>query len=137
MSELPYHLTEAGDFDGVEEVLTDFGFLERTVAEVGVIEQTDEAGDTKRVHTGVYELQSDFDHALRAMGGEVDEPRRRIIVTAVDLGNGLEIRCPHCNRMIPWDETYRGTDIACPLTGPDCGGPLRVNSFVVGESATG
>lgn len=54
-----------------------------------------------------------------------------LIVTAVDLGDGLEIRCYHCSRMIPWDEDYRDKAMACPLVG--CGGPLKVNPVVVGE----
>ena len=51
----------------------------------------------------------------------------------VDQGNGLEIRCPQCNRMIPWQEKYRDKEMACPLTDPDCGGLIKVNPFVVGE----
>ncbi len=136
LSELPYHLTEAENWDAVEEVLTDFRFMERKVAEVGIVDQIDAAGKPTKLYTGVYQLRDDYDHALRVMGGQGDDPRRRIIVTAVDLGNGLEIRCPHCNRMLPWKEEYRGDEqFACPLTDPDCGGPLKVNPFVVGERA--
>ncbi len=136
LSELPYHLVEAEDWDGVEDVLTDFRFMERKVAEVGIVDQRDARGQPSKLHTGVYRLQDDYDLALRAMGEDRGDQRRRIIVTAVDLGDGLEIRCPHCNRAIPWKEEYRGEqELACPLTDPDCGGPLKVNPFVVGEPA--
>ncbi len=58
-----------------------------------------------------------------------------LVVTAVDLGEGLQIRCPHCNRVITWKEAYRDKEMPCPLTDPNCGGPLKVNPFVVGERA--
>jgi len=131
LSELPYHLTEANDWERVEDVLTDFRFLERKVAEVGIVEQTDADGNLTKLYTGVYQLGDDYDHALACIGGEGDDQRRRIILTAVDLGNGLEIRCHHCSRMIPWKDEYRDQVMACPLEG--CGGPLKVNPFVVGE----
>jgi hypothetical protein len=134
LSELPYHLIESEDWNAVEKLLTDFRFMERKVAEVGIVEQTDAHGNPTQLYTGVYQLLDDYDHALRKMGGQGDDRRRRIVVTAVDLGNGLEIRCPHCNRMIPWKEEYRGDEhFTCPLANPDCGGPLKVNRFVVGE----
>jgi hypothetical protein len=135
LNELPYHLTEADDWDAVENVLTDFRFMERKAAEVGVVDQISSNGDRTKLYTGVYQLRDDYDHALRRRAGRGDDPRHRIIVTGVDLGNGLEIRCPHCNRMIPWKEEYRGEEMPCPLTNPDCGGPLKVNPFVVGEQA--
>jgi len=46
-------------------------------------------------------------------------------------GVDFEIRCPHCNRMIPWKEKYRDQEMDCLLEG--CGTPLKVNPFVVGE----
>ncbi len=132
LSELPYHLTEAERFDDVYEVLTDFRFMERKVAEVGIVEQA----DGEKLYTGVSRLREDFDHALAAMpGGEAAADRRRIILTGVDLGDGLQIRCPHCNRAYPFREEWRGEDIDCP--GEDCRGPLRINSFVVGEDPFG
>lgn len=128
-----YQLTGSEDWAGVDQILTDVRFLERKTAEVGVIEQTGADSNPTKLWTGAYQLHDDFDHALRVLGGESDDPRHRIVVTAVDLGSGLEIRCPHCNRMIPWQEEYRDQEMECPLTDPDCSGPLIVNRFVVGE----
>ena len=42
-------------------------------------------------------------------------------------------RCPWCNQPSPFQEDWRGRDIACP--NPDCNGPLHVNTFLVGEVA--
>jgi hypothetical protein len=87
------------------------------------------------VYTGVFRLQQDFDHVLQRIpgGGEAAGARRPLIVTAVDLGKGLVIRCPWCNTMHAVTREGRrdwvGREIACPNTG--CGGPLKVNPFVV------
>ena len=98
------------------------------------------------LHTGVFALEDDYDEALTGMGGTGEaRSRPRLIVTAVDLGEGLVLRCPHCNTVHPCGrplgrpcetcgvahdvEDWRGRDIAC--TNPSCGGPLRVNEFVV------
>ena len=71
MSELPYHLTEAGLIDQVYQVLTDFKFLEHKAAEVGVLTRTGEDGKPVNTYTGVLQLQEDYEHALAAMpGGE-------------------------------------------------------------------
>ncbi len=129
LSELPHHLTAGERWNDVEAVLTDFTFLEQKVTYVGVIEQ--EGGE--RLHTGVFALEADYDEALaemRGQSGPVD--RLRLIVTAVDLGEGLVVRCPHCNTRHPFDEAWRGHAITCP--NPDCGGPLRVNEFLVTRS---
>jgi len=131
LAETPYHLAEAERLDELYEVLTDFRFMERKVAEVGIVEQAD--GD--RLYTGVTRLREDLDHALTKMrGGESADERRRIILTGVDLGEGLQIRCPHCNKAHPFDQEWRGKDINCP--GEDCRGPLKINPFVVGEDPT-
>lgn len=53
-----------------------------------------------------------------------------IIVTATDFGNGLVIRCPHCNKMIPFRDSWKGTEQECPADAGGCGGPWRVNPFV-------
>jgi hypothetical protein len=129
LSELPYHLTEAGDWEGVERLLTDFRFIERKVAEVGIVHQTDGAGNPATFYTGVHRLRDDFDHALQQMDAGSVDPRRRVIVTAVDLGDGLGIRCPHCGGTVPWQEEYRGRNMICPA----CDGPWKVSAFVVGE----
>jgi NACHT domain- and WD repeat-containing protein len=129
LSELPYHLAEAERLDDLFETLTDFVFLEHKAAEVGVVEQT----DGTKTYTGVFQLQDDYELALAKMGGDgaAAAGRRPLIVTGVDFrdGNGLVLCCPWCNTSSPFQDGWRGTDIPCP----DCAGPLRVNSFVVGE----
>ncbi|MCB1006938.1 MAG: DUF4062 domain-containing protein, partial [Acidimicrobiales bacterium] len=142
LSELPFHLTGAEDWDGVYETLTDFTFLERKATDVAVAEEVDADGTARTVHRGVFALQDDFDRALAAMPGDVEGvTRRRLIVTVADLGDGLALRCPHCNTSHPVQgecpvcrtrhdaDAWRGREIACP--DPSCGGPLKVNDFVV------
>ncbi len=129
LSELPNHLTHAERWDEVHDTLTDFVFLEQKVQHVDVM--TRREGDEKStIYRGVFQLQDDFDTALRLM----PSPREPIRVTAADLGDGPEIRCPHCNRMIPWQDGYRGEIVLCPLKEPDCGGPLEVDTAIIGES---
>ena len=135
LSELPFHLTHAERWDEVYDTLTDFRFLEQKAAKVGVT--THGEGDEKTtVYTGVFALQDDFDTALRAMpGGEgAGAGSRRLIVTAVDFGEGLVVRCPHCNTVHEYREDWKkDPDIDCP--NPDCNGPLKINPFVVERSA--
>ena len=69
--------------------------------------------------------------ALAALGGGASAGRKPLIVTGVDFGHGLVVRCPWCNVASPFKLEWRGTTITCP--NPDCGGPLRVNDFVVGR----
>jgi hypothetical protein len=59
LSELPFHLIESDEWKELYETLTSFRFLERKAAEVGVVDQGDET-----VHTGVFQLQDDFELAL-------------------------------------------------------------------------
>ncbi len=129
LSELPYHLAEAGDEDELYSTLTDFAFLEHKAAEVAVAEHPGPDGTTTRTYAGVYRLQDDYDLALARLGGGAAGGRKPLIVSGVDLGQGLAIRCPWCNVASPLRQEWRGTDIACP--NPDCTGPLRVNAFVV------
>ncbi len=128
LAELPYHLTEAERFDDVYEVLTDFRFMERKVAEVGIVQQA----DGRPMYTGVSRLREDFDHTLAGMpGGEGDSGGRAVIVTATDFGKGAgyQVRCPFCNRYSDVEEGWLGIEIECPQEG--CGKPLKVNSFMV------
>jgi hypothetical protein len=129
LSELPYHLTESERWQELVETLTDFDFLERKAAEVGVMVGVDRESREVTTYTGPYQLQDDYAHALERMpGGENGGPRgrRRIIVTGIDLGKGLELHCPHCNSSSAFPEEWRGMEIECPL----CRGPLRVTEFV-------
>ena len=135
LSELPYHETEAARWQELHDTLTDFGFLEHKAAEVAVEVP---GGDGKAtVYGGVFQLQRDFDHALRKIpgGGGAAGGRRPLIVTAVDFGNGLVVRCPWCNTVHTVtperQREWLGQEIACPNEA--CGGPLKVNPFVVGR----
>lgn len=133
LSELPFHLTGAARWQELHDTLTDFRFLERKAAEIGVVERGG-GGDREpeRLYTGVFQLQEDFDRALAAMpGGDRGgggEARRPIILTAVDFGEGYVIRCPFCNTLVPFDEDWLDKEMSCPEKG--CAGPWKVNPFV-------
>ena len=135
LAELPYHLTEAEELQEVYETLTDFPFLEHKASDVGVVETTDSEGKTSRLYTGVLQLQDDYEHALQKIpgGGGAAGGRRPLIVTAVDFGDGLVVRCPWCNTAHAFTEERKrdwlGQEITCP--NEECGGPLKVNPFVV------
>jgi hypothetical protein len=138
LSELPYHLTEAARWQEVHDTLTDFHFLEHKAAEVGV-EVSGGDGEGETVYGGVFHLQQDFDHVLRKMpgGGGAAGRRRPLIVTAVDFGDGHVVRCPWCNTSHPLTKERKkewlGKETACP--NEECGGPLKVNTFVVDRAA--
>jgi len=127
LSELPYHLAEAGRLDELFEVLTDFRFLERKATEVAVLEHTDAQGRVRQTHTGVFALQDDLDLAIAKLGNVEGAASRPLIVTAFDAGGGLAIRCPWCTATCPRDEEQLGTEMLCP----HCTGRLKVNPFAV------
>lgn len=131
LSELPFHLAGAARKNDLYETLTDFTFMERKAADVGVMEHTGADGETKTTYTGVFALQDDFAIALPLFGGEAPGARKPLIVTGVDFGQGLVVRCGWCGGLQPFQQSWRGTDQKCPT----CEGPLRVNKFIVGESA--
>ena len=130
LSELPYQQTHAELWEEVCETLTDFHFLEVKAASSGVVEAEDAEGKGTRTYMGAYLLQDDYALALERMPGSggAGGERRRIIVTGTDLGDGVRLRCPLCNHASDFDDAWRGTEMACPR----CGGPLKVNEFVVG-----
>jgi len=135
LSELPYHLTQAGRWEEVFGILTDFSFLEQKAARVGIVERTGSNGRRETLYTGVYQLQDDFDRALRLMpdSAAVRSDVHPLIVTAVDFGSGLVVRCPWCNTTHPLIREWLGKELHCP--NPDCQGPLKVNRFTVGQCA--
>jgi len=53
----------------------------------------------------------------------------RIVVTAVDLGEGPAVRCPVCLERHPLQKAWLGGEIDCP--GIACQARLRINPFVV------
>ena len=134
LSELPYHLTRAAQYDEVYETLTDFKFLEHKASEVGVQERKDETGKLVKTYTGVLQLQDDYERALEAMPGDggSGSGRAPLIVTAVDSGAGLAVYCPVCNKTSPVLTDALNTVITCPQEG--CGTSLKLNPFVTRRS---
>jgi len=128
LSELPFHLAEARELDELYETLIDFKFLEHKAAEVAIAEHGVADGETTKTYAGVFSLEDDYELALAKLGGSSIAARKPLIVTGVDLGEGLKLRCPWCNTSHPFEEEWRDTEIACP--NPDCKGPLKVNPFV-------
>jgi hypothetical protein len=57
---------------------------------------------------------------------------RPIIVTAIDTGSGLTVRCPACRRDLPVNDSQLGRELTCPQ--PGCDSQLRLNSFVIGKA---
>jgi telomerase protein component 1 len=66
LSELPFHLTEAGRWDRLQETLTDLGFLEAKCTHVAAV-RTGSGADARTIYYGVYELQEDYRRALERM----------------------------------------------------------------------
>jgi WD40 repeat protein len=116
MSELPYHQMMGELWDDLIRTLTDFRFLELKAATLGV--------DM---------ILEDFHLALQRIWGYGADRKRRMIVTGIDLGNGLELRCPFCDLISSFREEWRGEEIECP----HCGSPLRVNPFVLESRGPG
>ena len=133
MSELPYQQTLGQMWDELFATLTDFHFLERKAADAGVVEARDTKGNVSKTYTGALQLVDDFGLALQKIpgggGGERRVGGNPIIVTPVDFGEGLVIRCPFCNTSFPFQEEWLGQEITCPQEG--CGKQLKVNPFVV------
>jgi hypothetical protein len=135
LSEIPYHLTQAGKYDEVYQTLTDFKFLEHKVAEVGVQERKDEKENSIKTYTGVLQLQDDFEQAMEAMpgeGGAGASDRAPLIITAVDSGTGLTIHCPVCNKTSLIQKETLDTVITCSQEG--CKTYLKINPFVIQRS---
>jgi NACHT domain- and WD repeat-containing protein len=138
MSELPYQQTMGELWDEVLATLTDFDFLEKKATHAGRILSTDVEGNTFITYTGIYQIRDDYALALEKMpggdgGSGARDARRRIILTGTDFGEGLVIRCPHCNTVHPYRDEWKGREIDCP--NPACAGPLRVNDFVAERRA--
>ena len=131
LSELPYHLTEAGKYDDLFKTLTDFKFLEHKAEEVGITKREDENGRMQITSDGVHQLQQDFERAFEAspgVGAAGASRRAPLIITARKTGAGLTVYCPVCNKTSPIKEEMRGRVITCPQEG--CQTPLKINPFV-------
>jgi len=135
LAELPYHLTEAaraddGLRDELFKLLTDFRFIERKVADVGVVPGAKPDG-TETVSTGAFQLQADYALALELFPGQAGEPGLGpLIVTAWERDGGLVVRCPACGGVgttFPVEREQLGDVIECP----ECGRKLRLNTFTI------
>jgi hypothetical protein len=135
LSELPYQQTYASQWEDLYKTLTDFEFLEAKCTHVAVIAQGRSDGACN-VYGGVYELEEDYRRALENWGDGAGgvrtrrRPKHPIIVTAVDFGQGLVIRCPSCAQLLPFQQEWLGQEIDCPREG--CPGWMKVNPFTVG-----
>ncbi len=117
LSELPYHQTEAEQWDEVYATLTDFRFLEEKAARVGVMESRDEKGQAVKTYTGVLLLQEDYERALAAMPGSGagswgDRPP--LLLTAIETSKGLMVYCPVCNQYSLIQREMLDRVIQCP-----------------------
>ena len=70
LSEVPYHLTRAGRWDELFEMLVDFRFLEQKASRVGVVDNVDARGNKMTSYTGALALLEDFDLALHGFPKE-------------------------------------------------------------------
>jgi len=70
LSELPYHLTQAEEWDELTSTLTDFGFLENKATKVAVRTRLDDDEDVESSsYDGVYRLLDDYRLALESFPG--------------------------------------------------------------------
>jgi NACHT domain- and WD repeat-containing protein len=140
LSELPYHLTAASQYEEAYRTLTDFNFLEHKVAEVDVLERKDENGNLSKIFTGVFQLQEDFERLLNVLTEGGCEPigdhpigdhnnQTPLIVTAVESDAGLSVYCPVCNKTSHLEKGLLDKEITCPQEG--CNTRLKVNPFVI------
>ena len=131
LSELPFHLTEAGQWDELYHTLTDFSFLEHKVTEVGITRRQEKDGRVQINSDGVHQLQQDFERALEAAGGDAgaEDGRAPLILTARLAGDELTVNCPVCNRTSPIQKECLDTVMTCPQTG--CAARLKINPFTV------
>jgi hypothetical protein len=82
LSELPHHLINAALGDELFKVLTNFRFLEHKSSQVGIREFADQDGNITKVYSGVYQLQEDFDRAIKEF------PDDRNVRTGVQIEPG-------------------------------------------------
>ncbi|HNS50063.1 MAG TPA: DUF4062 domain-containing protein [Anaerolineae bacterium] len=132
LSELPFHLAHAGRHDELYGALTDFSFLERKAAGVGVQQQRDERGRVTQSYGGVQALQEDLRLALEVLPGGEEAgtgSRAPLIVTARETEAGVSVFCPVCGKSSPVRKETLDKVIACPQ--PGCGTRLKLNPFVV------
>lgn len=134
LSELPYQLTYAAQWEDVYKTLTDFDFLEAKCTHVAVTSQGKDETAPK-VYAGVYELQEDYRRALEHWGVEPGatrtgpRPKHPLIVTAwlSPSDQSHAAGCPLCRVWSQVPPSALGTELACPK----CGSPLKLNPFTI------
>jgi hypothetical protein len=131
LSELPYHLTEAGQRDDLFQTLTDFTYLEQKAERVGISVRVEEDGLRKVQSDGVHQLEQDFTHAMNQLyGGDGSAAKKPpIIVTALETSDSVIIHCPVCNTNSYISGALIGGIATCP--NDDCQARLKINSFVI------
>jgi len=82
LSELPYHLTRAADWDQLYQLLTDAVFLEQKARTVRTVELPGDDGEPVTWFRGVAELLDDLELAVREW--PADEPGRRKALGALE-----------------------------------------------------
>ncbi len=130
LSELPYHLTKAGNREEVFQVLTDFKFLEHKAEEVGITHTKDENGFEQITSDGVQQLQNDIRLALATFYEDdagVKVGKAPLIRTVEKYREVYKVYCPVCNRTAQIHESQIGKLITCPHQ--DCQTSLKLNSF--------
>lgn len=134
LSEIPYHLSEAGERDNLFSVLTDFSFMEQKVEKVGITQRIDENGRTLINSDGVHQLEQDFKFALEKLYGSDSEDAHQapLILTAENMDGKLTLFCPVCNNTMSITEDLLGKNLICPSEG--CNTPLKINPFVIEKS---
>ena len=111
LSELPFHLTEAGDRDGLHDTLTDFAFLEHKAAEVAVTERVVE-GERLTRYTGVFRLEDDYDLALAMTSSETGD--RRSTLEEFDRAIRRESHAIQIRPDLIWQQLYNRLQWAGP-----------------------
>ncbi len=107
MSELPFQQTHGEMWEELFATLTNFPFLERKAADLGVLERTDAEGNVTRTHTGVFLLQDDFRLALEKMPGDGATPGgRRPLLEVFSRALGRESHVLHRRPDLLWQQLY-------------------------------
>jgi hypothetical protein len=132
LSELPYHLTQAGRDDETFQTLTDFKFLEHKAAEVGIQTHQDKTGNMVNTYTGILQLQDDFEYAQNAKSGNGESgtgDQAPLIRTAEESDGKLMVYCPVCNNRSAITKEKLGEVITCPQA--SCSTKLKLNTFTI------
>lgn len=103
LGELPYHLTKAGVWDELCEVLTDFRFLE-SKATSGFSIHTGISSKQTKTYSGVFQLQNDFTLALTSLPQKATH--QKAVIEAFANALRLESHILSQNPGIIWQQIY-------------------------------